>query len=533
MKLESILEFRQTPDLYTYLVNLSAYREVQERARQLVGCKSENPNWRIPVDCIDLICGDIPYNRIDLPPVFPVQDVYHPKFKPFQNETVSWLLNKRAGMIHYEMGLGKTPVSIITTVYRYEEGERILIVCPASVKSQWAKQLNNWWPAHPSVGVHKKKTISENITIVNYENLVKYKNHRFDHIIFDEIHYLQNEDSQRSIAARQLLKTNPYAYKIGLTATPITTDLRGLWNQVDLFWSGLFGTIIWQFLSIYCVLEDDGYGQDVKGLKPEKISELNHRLSHYFFRKTKAEVAYLLPKIKTEKITIKAERVIGAKQLVERYNVMHAHKEQISKHLQSRYEEKINAVCRRVEDSLSSTDDHVVVLTYNRDLACRLADLLAHSTRHVSLVMGSGEGGGGSAERRETAIEEAWASKKGVVVATMSSIGVGLDNLVKATRVFFAQLFYSQGLVEQVTGRFNRFSSEHDVVIEFLISAGTIDEQIAYVLEKRINEQSKIIQQGETVKSVHNALVTSTYTDEEFWADVQAAASNVVEDNYL
>lgn len=65
---------------------------------------------------------------------------------PYQEEARDRILSRHQLLVAYSMGLGKTPITIAATEYLLEHGElegdgRVLIICPASLKWQWASAI--------------------------------------------------------------------------------------------------------------------------------------------------------------------------------------------------------------------------------------------------------------------------------------------------------------------------------------------------------------------------------------------------------
>ena len=79
-----------------------------------------------------------------------------------QIEGVNFLTNKGAGLLGFEVGVGKTLTGIIATVQNMQMGrcKRPLILVPKQVKDNWIKEINQAFP---------------NITVNDVDNLSKFK----------------------------------------------------------------------------------------------------------------------------------------------------------------------------------------------------------------------------------------------------------------------------------------------------------------------------------------------------------------------
>ena len=121
---------------------------------------------------------------------------------PHQVEGVAFLLGRRRAILADDMGLGKTRQSIIALREAEPEGP-YLVVCPASVKRNWAREIE---AAAPGADVHiigdSPKADFRGWVVVNYDVLKKHVDAlaklSWTGLIFDEAHYLKNHTSQRS-----------------------------------------------------------------------------------------------------------------------------------------------------------------------------------------------------------------------------------------------------------------------------------------------------------------------------------------------
>src|SRR6187399_402222 len=64
---------------------------------------------------------------------------------PHQVEGVAFLLGRRRAILADDMGLGKTRQAIVSLRHASPDGPR-LVVCPASVKRNWAREIERAIP---------------------------------------------------------------------------------------------------------------------------------------------------------------------------------------------------------------------------------------------------------------------------------------------------------------------------------------------------------------------------------------------------
>ena len=130
---------------------------------------------------------------------------------PFQNGTLEYALARSHCLIGDEPGLGKTPIAL---AYANEiQAQRVLIICPAAIRIQWARRVAEWstipWSSRSihtvlngSHGIHPRA----NFQIISYDLARSDALGKalaaldFDLLILDEAHYLKTVDSRRTRA---------------------------------------------------------------------------------------------------------------------------------------------------------------------------------------------------------------------------------------------------------------------------------------------------------------------------------------------
>lgn len=146
---------------------------------------------------------------------------------PFQRLGINWLLNKDKAILGDDMGLGKSLQAIVAALEL--NASRILIVCPASLKLNWAKEII---PFCSDVAVINKTWEPRRFTIVNYDVLKKFQEkiikEKFELVIADEAHMIKNMQSQRSKAFGKIANKSKRVWL--LTGTPIANKPIDFYN---------------------------------------------------------------------------------------------------------------------------------------------------------------------------------------------------------------------------------------------------------------------------------------------------------------
>jgi SWI/SNF-related matrix-associated actin-dependent regulator of chromatin subfamily A-like protein 1 len=221
---------------------------------------------------------------------------------PHQVEGVAFLLGRRRAILADDMGLGKTRQSIVALTEAAPVGPW-LVVCPASVKHAWAREIAAVRPGDAVHVVGPPDPPAVGYTgwvVVNYDLLARVdallEDLPWTGIVFDEAHYLKNHTSLRSKHARELVAAAPGAVLHALTGTPLTNRPRDLFPLLQLVGHPL-GRSFLPFAQRYCAAHHNGFGWVADGAS--HLDELRAKLQGVMLRRTKDEVLDLPPKLRS------------------------------------------------------------------------------------------------------------------------------------------------------------------------------------------------------------------------------------------
>jgi SWI/SNF-related matrix-associated actin-dependent regulator 1 of chromatin subfamily A len=223
-----------------------------------------------------------------------------------QKEAIEKLLKNDKFILADDMGLGKTTSTVIASL---ESGaKKILIICPASLKINWEREIKNYTDKNIFICEGKKYEDSD-FVITNYdilknfydpkdkENSLIFKSN-FDLIIIDEAHYVSNAQAQRTKIIMDLTKNVKKLWL--LTGTPMTSRPMNYYNLLKLIDSPVSQN--WMAYAIrYC----NGYQFRVGNKKvwnvtgASNLEELRERTSRQILRRLKTDVLDLPEKIMT------------------------------------------------------------------------------------------------------------------------------------------------------------------------------------------------------------------------------------------
>ena len=207
-------------------------------------------------------------------------------FKPhdYQKYAIDYIETHPIAAVLLDMGLGKTVISLTAIedlLFDSFEVHRVLVVAPLRVaRDTWPSEIGKW--SHlknltysVAVGNVKERrvalTSSADITIINRENLEWLIEDSgfpfdFDMVILDELSSFKNHRSKRF---RSMMKVRPKVKRIiGLTGTPSSNGLMDLWAEFRLLDMGQrLGRFITQYRTNY-FMPDKQNGEIIYSYKP-------------------------------------------------------------------------------------------------------------------------------------------------------------------------------------------------------------------------------------------------------------------------
>lgn len=218
---------------------------------------------------------------------------------PFQRAGVRYARRVKRTFIADDMRLGKTLQALATI--ELEKAYPAVIVCPATVKINWSREIKACLPGRSYVLI---KNVSDSwyrgadFTIINYDIVGKLieplRALKPQAVIFDESHYCKGGNTLRTKACKKLTEDKP-PFVLNLTGTPMLNRPAELIAQLALIdrLNDLGGWLF--FTHRYCKATKTRFGLDVSGAS--NLAELATRLrSCCMIRRTKEEVLNYIPK---------------------------------------------------------------------------------------------------------------------------------------------------------------------------------------------------------------------------------------------
>lgn len=451
------------------------------------------------------------------------------RLRPYQRRGFSWLAFLRqyglGACLADDMGLGKTIQALALILSDREAGVRrpVLIACPLSVVSNWKKEAERFTPGL-SILVHhgvdreraaafKKSVAKHAIVVTSYALLARdFETLREIHwggVILDEAQNVKNPQTLQARAARALKAD----YRIALTGTPVENHVGDLWSIMEFLNPGLLGSQA-EFKKLFFTPIEGGDKEAagrlarltrpfvLRRLKTDKsiIRDLPDKLEMKVFCNLTKEQASLYAAVGRD-----AEAAIEGADGIQRRGLIIAaltRLKQVCNHPahflgdNSRLEGrsgKLARLCEMLEEVLESGERALVFTQY-----AKMGSMLQ---RHIGETFGREvlflHGGVPRAER-DLMVERFQAEGEGpaVFVLSLKAGGTGL-NLTRATHVFHYDRWWNPAVENQATDRAHRIGQTRNVQVHKFICAGTLEEKIDAMLERKKDVAERIVGAGE------------------------------------
>jgi superfamily II DNA or RNA helicase len=448
------------------------------------------------------------------------------ELRPYQRRGVAWL--QRMGelglgaVLADQMGLGKTVQAVALLTSRVQERPH-LVVAPTSVVGNWERELARFGPDLAVVRHHGPDRAQNprafapgSVVVTSYALLRRdaglLATVPWDVLILDEAQQIKNPASVGARAARSL----DARLRIAMTGTPVENRLSELWAVVDVTTPGLLGTRA-RF--------DQRYAVPIERWRDADAAERLRRIVAPFVlrrRKDDEEVALDLPPksavLETVGLTREqadlydaavAAAFAGAgfgRTAFERQGRILAlitALKQICNH-PSHYlrdggplpgrSAKLDRVTELLGE-IAAGDERAIVFTQYREMG----DLLV---THLRAELGLPEvpflHGGSTVAQRDAMIarfQEDPAAPP-VLLVSLRAGGTGV-NLTRATQVLHYDRWWNPAVEDQATDRAHRIGQQRAVTVHTMMCAGTVEERIADLLERKRDLADAVLAGGE------------------------------------
>lgn len=442
----------------------------------------------------------------------------------YQEETAKKVLKRFRGraLLSDEVGLGKTIEALIILTEYMKRGmvKSALILTPTPLVSQWKEEMKSKFdldiPSTDDADFRKKGAAFWDAPFIlasinqakSKKNFEKVTSREYDILIVDEAHHLKN----RTTLNWKLVNAIQKRFILLLTATPVENNLMELYNLITLLKPGQLQTAT-AFREKFMTKGDP--------TDPRNRALLKELLQEVMIRNTRALAGINIPPRYAQTIRIDASK--GELAFYERLEALimalnSTHKGRgrlITKNLLAQagsspkavegalinmlekksytdaHEKELLALkklCKTTLDTpknkallklIQSSREKIIVFVKYRGTLDHLCEFLE---RHdISLAQFHGQ----MNNRKKDQEIEAFQNDKQVLVTT--EIGGEGRNLQFCCRMVNYDLPWNPMKIEQRIGRIHRIGQEKDVQIFNFCGAGSIEEYILDILDRKIN----------------------------------------------
>jgi superfamily II DNA or RNA helicase len=429
---------------------------------------------------------------------------------PYQRDGVIHLVRRGRALLADDMGLGKTIQAIAACEMLRLRGEarRILVVTTATLKHQWAQEIERWAGEPAMIVGGSARARSEAMqaeatyTILNYEltwrELSRLRDRSPDVLILDEAQRAKNFRTKTASTLREI----PSRFLFILTGTPLENRLDDLYSLMQLIDPAIFGPL-WRFNVDFHQQSESG-----KIIGYKNLAKLRARTAPIVLRRAKEAVLQDLPELtqQTRYTPLTKEQI----ELEESYRAQAARllaiaeRRPLSKQEQERlmmYLLKARQACNALElcdpsqkrraspklDEFEALLEEIAaqgtskVLVFSEwvkmlELAAERLDRLGigHTMLH----------GGVPTERRPALLDRFRSDPRVRVLLSTDAGGVGL-NLQEASYVVHLDLPWNPARLDQRTGRSHRLGQKRGVLVTCLCAEQGIERGIEGTLGQK------------------------------------------------
>ena len=420
--------------------------------------------------------------------------------REYQQVGRSFLASRQGALLADEMGLGKTAqaATALWDVMADDDSTRSLIICPASLKINWQRELEMWAPGIDSTIVYGRKSAfpAARIVIINYNLLADYHEPlravNWQVVVVDEAHNMQSIDSQRTIQIRggSGKRPIPCIAKWAMTGTPLRNgrpiNIYPILKWLGVSWASKFDDFGRRY----------GGGQMIDGTYPgsSNTAELNTKLKGIMLRRMKSDVLKDLPpkirQIITLEIDSEGKAAIAEEQSALQNNpsfdksvdkLIHGRLDAESKGELARLRKKtalakVPACARYIEDLLTCTGK-LIIYAYHHDVIDKLCESLDEGHTFVKFT----------GQRQEYVDAFQNDPDLSLFVANFTCVP-GLTLTAASVSVFIEESWVPSDIT-QAEDRNHRIGQRDACLVQHLILEGSID---ATMVRSQVRKQNII-----------------------------------------
>ncbi|MBD5786116.1 DEAD/DEAH box helicase [Cellulosimicrobium terreum] len=462
------------------------------------------------------------------------------ELRPYQQQGFEWLAfcyeHGLGGILADDMGLGKTLQALALFAHAREgtgASAPFLVVAPASVVGNWAAEAARFAPAlrvavRATTGARASTPLAQDAADADVV-LTSYAIFRLDHadfaalewagLVLDEAQFVKNHASRGNACARALRAP----FKLAITGTPMENDVTELWALLAVVAPGLYPSLQ-RFREDYAkpveAASRPNADEDARTLARERVARLRRRVRPLLLRRTKEQVAPELPDRQEQVLTVELaprhRRAYDARLQRERRRVLGLLDDYDSNRIAIF---RSLSVMRRMALDASLIEDgaHAGVPSSKLDVLFeQLVEVIAEGhralvfsqfTSYLALVADRCRAAGiefasldGSTRRRSDVVQGFREGTAPLFLISLKAGGFGL-NLTEADYVYILDPWWNPATEAQAVDRTHRIGQTRNVMVFRLVAAGTIEEKVMELKERKARVVGAVLGDDEDVFS--------------------------------
>lgn len=419
---------------------------------------------------------------------------------PYQVEGARFLASVKRGLLADEMGLGKSAQAI--TAAREVGARTVLVVCPASLRQNWLREFNRFWPDHNATLIVHSYDMAAKKPLLD----------KVDVLILDEAHYLKSAKAKRTKAifgdkcdgVGGLIERATHVFC--LTGTPTPNNPSELWPMLRAVMPASLMRptkltqpkpyAYWHFVERFCVTRDTGFGIAI--VKGKNLPELKARIAPFVLRRKKDEVLKDLPPIRFDELALEGkfdirgdydleEEIVRIREALADGGVKAL--AAIAPHVASLRRAtglaKVPAAIDWIKDFVEG-GQKLVVFAHHRDVVKTIHETLLGGGIPAVKIDGSCD-----AFARQHAVDRFQSGDARLFVGQIQAAGTGLT-LTAASDVLFVESSWVPSENQQAAMRVHRIGQQNACLIRFAMLAGSIDEDIQRACLRKTTDITKL-----------------------------------------
>jgi superfamily II DNA or RNA helicase len=443
------------------------------------------------------------------------------ELRAYQQEGLAWLQYLRehslAGILADDMGLGKTAQALAHLLLEKEAGrldQPALIVLPTSLIFNWKREAERFAPGLRVLSLHGKERMQRFPLIAEHDVVLTtyallWRDHtllakeKWHYLILDEAQMVKNAGSRAAKIAREIKAR----HRLCITGTPMENHLGELWTQFDFLLPGFLSSEKHFSKTFRNPIEKHGDNL--------RAAILAKRVAPFILRRRKEDVAKELP---PKTIIVRSVELLGGQrdlyetvrsamdakvlEAVSQKGFARSHIVILDALLKLRQvccdprliksigaksvkeRAKLDLLMDMVPELLAEGRKVLLFSQFTSMLTLIAEELSALKIKFVVLT--------GDTMNREAVIERFQTGEVAVFLISLKAGGVGL-NLTTADTVIHYDPWWNPAVENQATDRAHRIGQEKHVFVYKLVVAGSIEEKILLLQEKKAELAASVL----------------------------------------